>query len=112
MIPKNTAAGIYISLFAFLLGFGFVWHIIWMPIVAVIGIIAVFIVRGFDEHSEYVLTAAEVEKLEQKRAKEHAERLILHQAALHEEEMGVMDFARYMLNLVRTFVQQKRRKQL
>jgi hypothetical protein len=40
-IPKNTASGIYISLFAFLAGFGFVWHIVWLAVVSLIGIIIV-----------------------------------------------------------------------
>ena len=66
-IPKNTAAGIYISVFAFLAGFGFVWEIVWLPIVSIIGIVVVFVVRAFNEHSEYVLPAAEVRKLEEAR---------------------------------------------
>ena len=66
-IPKNTAAGIYISAFATLACFGFVWNIIWLIAVSVIGIIAVLIWRTFDEQIEYSLTAAEVEKLESDR---------------------------------------------
>lgn len=112
VIPKNTAAGIYISIFAFLASFGFVWEIIWLVVVSLIGIIVVFIIRGFDEKSEYVLTAAEVQNLEEKRAQQHEKRLKLHQAAQHEEEMGVMDFARYVLDFSRTFVKQKRWKKL
>lgn len=101
IIPKNTAAGIYISIFAFLIGFGFVWEMYWLPVVSIIGIIVVFIVRGFDDNSEYVLTAAEVENLEAKRALAHTVRVQQHQAALHEEEMGVIDFIRYMLKYLR-----------
>jgi len=97
MIPKNTAAGIYISAFAFLAGFGFVWHIIWMPIVGIIGVLFVFIRRGFDDESEYVLTAEEVRKAEELRAKENEKRRALYSAAQHEEEMGVIDFVRYVI---------------
>lgn len=112
VIPKNTAAGIYISIFAFLLGFGFVWHINWLPVVSIIGIIIVFIVRGFNDHSEYVLTAAEVKKLEDTRAEDNEKRLRQQQAALHEEEMGVIDLVRYLLRYAFKFTRQKRQKQL
>lgn len=68
-IPKNTAAGIYISIFAFFVGFAFVWEITWLAVVSVIGIVVVFIVRGFNENSEYTITAAEVRQLEEARIK-------------------------------------------
>lgn len=67
VLPKNTGMGIHISAFAFLLGFALVWQIFWLIAVGLIGIIACIIIRSFDEESEYVLTAAEVEKLETKR---------------------------------------------
>ncbi len=63
-MPKNTAVGIYISIFATLASFAFVWNIIWLIVVSVIGIIVVFIRRGFDEDSEYTLLASEVQNLE------------------------------------------------
>lgn len=66
-MPKNTASGIYISLFAFLVGFGFVWDIVWLVVVSFIGIIGVLIARAFDEHPEYIIPAAEVARLEQAR---------------------------------------------
>lgn len=63
-MPKRTAVGIYLSIFAFLLGFAFVWEIIWLAVVAVIAIIVTFIIRGFKEDSEYTLTADEVKQYE------------------------------------------------
>lgn len=68
-MPKNTAAGIYISIFAFLAGFGFVWEIIWLVVASIIGIIIVFVRRAFNEHSEYTLPAAKVQQLEEARIK-------------------------------------------
>ncbi len=68
-IPKNTATGIYISIFAFFVGFGFVWEIMWMAVLSLIGILVVFVVRTFNEESEYTITAAEVQKLEEARIK-------------------------------------------
>jgi cytochrome o ubiquinol oxidase subunit 1 len=63
-MPKNTAAGIYISGFVFLLAFALVWHIIWLIFVALIGAIVVFIKRAFEEDTEYTIPAAEVAKIE------------------------------------------------
>jgi cytochrome o ubiquinol oxidase subunit 1 len=63
-MPKNTAMGIYISGFAFLMGFGFVWHIIWLIALGLIGAVACVIVRSFDEETEYVIPAAEVARIE------------------------------------------------
>jgi cytochrome o ubiquinol oxidase subunit 1 len=63
-MPKNTASGIYISIFAFMFGFGFVWQIVWLPIVATAGIIICLIARTFDEDTEYTVSAANVEKME------------------------------------------------
>ena len=89
-MPKSTAAGIYISLFALLAGFGFVWEIVWLVVVSVIGIIVVFITKGFNEHSEYTIPAAEVATLEAERAKQ------IHKAKIDArddaEDMGLVEF--------------------
>jgi cytochrome o ubiquinol oxidase subunit 1 len=65
--PKNISAGIYIAAFGTLACFGFVWYINWLIVVSLIGIVVTFVIRGFDEHSEYTLSAEEVEKLEKAR---------------------------------------------
>ncbi|HSA84026.1 MAG TPA: hypothetical protein VLF20_04025, partial [Patescibacteria group bacterium] len=64
VMPKNTAMGIYLSAFVFIAGFAFVWHIHWLAIVGTIGAIACAFIRAFDNNSEYVLTASEIEKYE------------------------------------------------
>ncbi len=63
-MPKNTAMGIYMSAFAFLFGFAAVWHIIWLAVLGLAGGIACIIIRSLDEETEYVISAAEVEKIE------------------------------------------------
>lgn len=63
-MPKNTPFGIYISIFLFLFGFAMVWHIIWLAVASLIGAIACFVVRAFDDEPEYLVTALEVEKME------------------------------------------------
>jgi len=63
-MPKNTAMGIYLSGLAFVIGFAMVWQIIWLGIAGVVGVIACIIIRAMDEETEYVIPAAEVERLE------------------------------------------------
>ena len=64
VMPKNTAMGIYVSAFVFLIGFALVWHIIWLGIVGLIGAIACVIIRTNDPETEYVISAKEIERLE------------------------------------------------
>lgn len=63
-MPKNTPLGLYLSGFALLLGFALVWHIIWLAAVGLIGAIACVIIRSFDEHTEFVVPASEVQRIE------------------------------------------------
>ncbi len=63
-MPKNTAVGIYLSLLIFLVGFAFVWQIIWLAAVGILGSIIILVRRAFDENTEYTVTADEVKKME------------------------------------------------
>jgi cytochrome o ubiquinol oxidase subunit I len=63
-MPKPTPMGIYISIFAFLAGFGIVWHILWLVLIGLVGSIVCVIRISFDEHREYILPASKVSKLE------------------------------------------------
>jgi cytochrome o ubiquinol oxidase subunit 1 len=63
-LSKNTGMAIYLSAFFFLFSFGAVWHIIWLMALGLVGCVACVIVRSFDEDTEYVLSAAEVKKME------------------------------------------------
>jgi cytochrome o ubiquinol oxidase subunit I len=107
-MPKNTAAGIYISIFAFLVGFGFVWEINWLAAVSIIGIIIVLIARTFNEDSEYTIPAEVVEKMEVSQTKK------VHAAQKSEvdEDMGLIEFAKtvitWALGLAKGFVRGKR----
>ncbi len=62
-MPRNTGMGIYLSGFAFLLGFAFVWYIYWLAVFSLVGIAACLIIRSMDEDTEYELTAEEVERI-------------------------------------------------
>jgi len=63
-LPKNTGAGIIIGALAFLLGFGLIWHIWWLAIVGLTGIIVVIVHRSTVEDTEYTITAREVGVIE------------------------------------------------
>jgi cytochrome o ubiquinol oxidase subunit 1 len=62
--PNNTGMGIYVSAFIFILAFGMIWQSALCVVVGLTGAIACVIVRSFDEHSEHILPASEVAKLE------------------------------------------------
>jgi cytochrome o ubiquinol oxidase subunit 1 len=74
-LPRNTPLGIYIAGFAFLIGFAFIWHVFWLVAVGFIGAIVVVIIRAFDDNTEYVLTAGEVQKFEEQREKRQLAKL-------------------------------------
>lgn len=93
-MPKNIAAGIYISAFAFLAGFGFVWQITWLVVVAFVGILWCVIARTFKEDTEYALAAAEVKRLEEAR---HSEQVVLGSSSQSEEDMGLREFIQIVL---------------
>lgn len=63
-LPKNSGAGIAIAAFAFLVGFGMVWHIYWLAVVAVVGVMVTIVLRSMNDDTEYTITARQVEKLE------------------------------------------------
>ncbi len=63
-LPKNTGMGVYISGFGFLFGFAAVWHILWMAVLGIGGVIACMIIRSLDKETEYVLPAEEVKRME------------------------------------------------
>jgi len=92
-MPRNTAAGIYISIFAFLAGFAFVWHINWLAIVSIIAIIVCVIVRTFNDDTEYTIPAAEIEKLEVARLKKDTAAAARTAKVAHpDEDMGLWQF--------------------
>jgi cytochrome o ubiquinol oxidase subunit 1 len=64
LLPKNTGAGVWIAGFAFTFGFGMIWHIYWLSALAIIGLVTAVIVRASNDEPEYVLTAKEVERLD------------------------------------------------
>ncbi|MDR6381164.1 cytochrome o ubiquinol oxidase subunit I [Paraburkholderia caribensis] len=66
-MPRNRAAGFIISAFSLLFGFAMVWHMWVFAIVGLIGMIATFIARSYDQDVDYYVPAAEVERIENAR---------------------------------------------
>jgi cytochrome o ubiquinol oxidase subunit 1 len=69
-MPRNTGAGFIIAAFSLLFGFAIVWHMWLFAAVGLIGMIATFIVRSYDQDVDYWVTAAEVERIENARFKQ------------------------------------------
>jgi cytochrome o ubiquinol oxidase subunit 1 len=103
-MPKNTGAGIYVSIFAFITCFAFVWHINWMAVAGIVGMIVCLIARTFNDETEYVLTAAEVEKIEETR-KRHAAK---QDASDDDDDMTLWQLIKVVLNWAWDVVRNKR----
>jgi cytochrome o ubiquinol oxidase subunit 1 len=65
-MPKNTALGLYIALASFFFGFGLVWHMFWMSVLALVAIVTLVIMRSFDDETSYILTKEEILRFEKK----------------------------------------------
>jgi cytochrome o ubiquinol oxidase subunit 1 len=66
-LPKNSPLGMFIAAGAFMSGFGLIWHMWWLAAVGLVVVIVVLVVRSMDEHTEYVISAEEVAKMEKAR---------------------------------------------
>jgi len=64
LLPKNSGASVFIAGFAFVFGFGMIWHIYWLAILAILSLVTTIIVRACNDEPEYILTAKEVEKMD------------------------------------------------
>lgn len=65
-LPRNTGVGVIVGAFALLFGFAVVWHIGWMMIVGVLGVIVTLIIALTRDPQERVITAAELKQMEAK----------------------------------------------
>ncbi|PYE28057.1 cytochrome bo3 quinol oxidase subunit 1 apoprotein [Paraburkholderia silvatlantica] len=66
-MPRNTGAGFIIAAFSLLFGFAIVWHMWLFAAAGLIGMIATFIVRSYNQDVDYWVPAAEVERIENAR---------------------------------------------
>lgn len=72
VLPRNSSIGVIIAAGAFAFGFGAVWHITWLSVLGLIGVLTAIIVRMQDDDTEYVLSAQQVEALEQAHKERYA----------------------------------------
>ena len=63
-LPKNSGFGIIIAAFAFLVGFGLIWHMWWLAMVGLIGVIVCVIIRTSNDDTEYMITAKQLKDFE------------------------------------------------
>ncbi|WP_353190724.1 cytochrome o ubiquinol oxidase subunit I [Pandoraea pnomenusa] len=68
-MPKNTSAGIFLAGLATVLGFGLIWHMWLVVIVAFVAMLAVAIGHTFNYHRDYYIPADQVEHTEAARTR-------------------------------------------
>lgn len=67
-LPKNSPYGLIIAFAAFLVSFALIWHIWWLAIVGLVGVIAGILIRANDEEPEYLVTQDMVRAVQKGRA--------------------------------------------
>lgn len=63
-MPKNTGLGVVIGGCSLVFGFAMIWHILWAVPLALIGIAATMVARGFTRETAVIIPAAEVARIE------------------------------------------------
>ena len=63
-MPKNTGLGVLAGGVTFFIGFGIVWHIWWLAIIATIACIGFLVYRSFQENTDYYISEQQVAEIE------------------------------------------------
>jgi len=63
-MPRNTGAGFVNGVLAFVFGFAMIWYIWWLAILCALGMLAGVVARASDDDTDYIVPAAEVERIE------------------------------------------------
>ncbi|HSW74568.1 MAG TPA: cytochrome o ubiquinol oxidase subunit I [Candidatus Saccharimonadales bacterium] len=63
-LPKNTPSGVFVGAASFAFGFGMVWHMWWLAIVALLAAITALIIRLNNEDTEFTLSPAQITEIE------------------------------------------------
>ena len=66
-MPSNTAAGVYISLAATVLGFALIWHMWPLTVLSFAAVIVIAIAHTFNYKRDYYIPAETVAKVERQR---------------------------------------------
>ena len=62
-MPRNSAAGFICAFFATIMGFALIWHIWWLVALGLVGAYATFVAFAWRDHSEYIVPADEVARI-------------------------------------------------
>ncbi|MGU7780280.1 cytochrome o ubiquinol oxidase subunit I [Burkholderia sp. PU8-34] len=68
-MPSNTCAGLVIGIFSLVLGFALVWHIWWLAIAGLVGIVATLVIYSSRDNDGYYIPASTVRRAEEKQGK-------------------------------------------
>ncbi|MBU9453535.1 cytochrome o ubiquinol oxidase subunit I [Burkholderia multivorans] len=71
-MPSNTCAGLVIGVFSLVLGFALVWHIWWLAIAGLVGIVATLVIYSSRDNDGYYIPASTVRKTEDKQSAKRA----------------------------------------
>jgi cytochrome o ubiquinol oxidase subunit 1 len=63
-LPRRSAVGIFIAFFAVIMGFAMVWHIWWMAIIGLIGVVVSGLAHSWRIDSEFEVSAEDVAAFE------------------------------------------------
>jgi cytochrome o ubiquinol oxidase subunit I len=74
-MPRNTPTGFVTALFATVTGFALIWHIWWLVILGLVGAYATFVVFAWRDHSEFVIPAEEVARIDRSNREARAQYL-------------------------------------
>ncbi|PCE21638.1 cytochrome o ubiquinol oxidase subunit I [Burkholderia ubonensis] len=66
-MPSNTCAGLVIGVFSLALGFALVWHIWWLAIAGLAGIVATLVIYSSRNNDGYYIPASTVRRIEEPR---------------------------------------------
>ena len=74
-IPRNSPTGFVTAIFATVTGFALIWHIWWLAVLGLIGAYVTFVVFAWRDHTELVIPAAEVARIDRANREARAEYL-------------------------------------
>lgn len=63
-LPQNSGMGATIAGFAFLLGFGLIWHMWWLAGLGIVGAVVCVILRASNDQTDYTISAEEMQRLD------------------------------------------------
>ncbi|NOG70248.1 cytochrome o ubiquinol oxidase subunit I [Roseicella sp. DB1501] len=68
-MPRNTGAGVYLSVLALAPGFGMIWYMWWLAAISAIGLLVVAIGHTFNYNRDYFISASDVARTEGERGR-------------------------------------------